>query len=174
MTYEVTEEGVFVDGVRVYVAFDRGNLWAMIRAPDKATFDDQALAVGLKIYQNQAQDAMTDPDTGEVLKPAVDASGPLITAPGATITEIGPHVITPGKYDNEGNELSPPILDTRHHVNFWLNSRLVGIGAWEKWALAWSQNGSSVTPNKSEQALELQGIELIDPATVYSPSNRLL
>ncbi len=174
MTYEVTEEGVFVDGVRVYVTFDRGNLWAMIRATDKATFDAQALSVGLKVHKNPAQPAVIDPETGEVIREAVEASGPLVSAPGVTIAELGPHVTTPGEYDDAGNEITPPVMDTRHHVNFWLNARLVEAGAWKRWALAWSYYGTKAKANKQEDALKYQGVELIDPATIASPSNRLL
>ena len=34
------------------------------------------------------------------------------------IDELGPIQLTPGTYDEEGVELTPPVLDTRHHVNF--------------------------------------------------------
>ncbi len=174
MTYEVTPEGVFVDGVKAYVTFDRGNLWAMVRAKDKATFDEQALAVGLKVYKHPAQPEVTDPETGEVIREAVEASGPLVSAPGVTIAELGPHVITPGEYDDEGNEIKAPKMDNRYHVNFWLNQQLVEIGKWEQWALAWSAYGSQAEANKQEVALKFQGVELVDPTTINSPSNRLL
>lgn len=130
-----------VDGVRVYAAMDRGNLWCMVRTPDKATFDAQALAVGLKIAEE---------------------SGTLIPAPGVTITEIGELLLSDGT------------VDTRYHANFWLNARLVAKGLWTQWALAWTLNGQTVTPNNQEQGVEFQGIELIDPATVTSPSNVML
>jgi hypothetical protein len=34
------------------------------------------------------------------------------------IDEVGSIEVTPGAYDEEGNELTPPVMDTRHHVNF--------------------------------------------------------
>ena len=167
-------QGTYVDGTRVYVSIEGGRLWAMVRATDKDTFDTKALEVGLKVYQNPAVPAVIDPETEEVITPAVPASGPLIPAPGVTITEMGPHVLIPGTYDEDGNELTPPTLDNRHHVNFWLNPALVERGLWKQWALAWTANGSAVVPNNNEEAIAFQGIELIDPQTVTSPANRML
>lgn len=175
MTYEITEEGdVLVDGTKVYVTFDRGNLWAMIRAQDKATFDQQALAVKLKVHKFPAQPAVIDPETGETIKEAVEASGPLVPFPGCTIAEMGPHILTPGEHDEEGNEITPPVVDDRYHVNFWLSPELVAVGQWKQWALAWTANGTPAPANNEEKALEFQGVELIDPATVKNPVNRLL
>ena len=34
------------------------------------------------------------------------------------IDEIGPLVITPGVYDEEGVEITPPVIDNGHHINF--------------------------------------------------------
>ena len=72
-----TQQHLEVDGVRVYTTLEGGLLSCMVRATDKATFDAQALAVGLKVYQNPAIPAVIDPETGEVITPAVPASGPL-------------------------------------------------------------------------------------------------
>lgn len=163
-----------VDGVRVYVAVEGGRLWAMVRATDEDTFNAQALAVGLKVYQNPEQPAVVDPETGEVITPAVPASGPLVPAPGVTITEIGPLVLTPGTYDEEGHELTPPVMDNRYHANFWLGPAAVERGAWKLWGVAWTQNGQPVNPNNAEEGVSYGGIELIDPLTVSSPSNVLL
>ena len=174
MTHEITEEGVFVDGTRVFVTFDRGNLWAMTRATDKDTFDALALEVGLKVHKNPAQPAVIDPVTEEVIREAVEASGPLVPAKGVTIAEMGPHVITPGEYDEDGNEITAPVMDERYHVNFWLAPWLVQRGAWEGWALAWTLNGTEAPSNAQEVALDFRGIELIDPSTIRSPSNKLL
>jgi hypothetical protein len=51
---------------------------------------------------------------------------------------------------------------------------LVERGLWEQWALTWTQNGQPAQANHNEEAVEYQGIELIDPATVTTPSNILL
>lgn len=163
-----------IDGTRVYVSLEGGRLWAMVRATDQATFDAKALEVGLKVYTNPAEPAIIDPETGEVLFPAEPPSGPLIPAPGVTITEMGPHVLVPGTYDENGNEVTAPVLDTRYHANFWLGPHLVERGNWKQWALAWTLNGYQVSPNNQEEAVEFQGIELIDPQTVTSPANRML
>jgi hypothetical protein len=158
---------------RLYVSLEGGRLWAMLRATDKATFDAQALAVGLKVYANPAQEEVLD-EEGNVVTPAVPASGPLLPAPGVTITELGPLVLVPGVYSQEDTEVTPPVMDNRYHVNFWLAPSVVERGLWKQWALAWTENGQPVTPNKSEEGVEYAGIELIDPRTVSSPSNVLL
>lgn len=154
MSYEVTESGVFVESHRVYVAIRGGVLKAMVRATDKATFDAQAVSVGLKV---------TDEETG-ALKPA----------PGVTITEMGPYVLNPATYDADGNVTTPAEVGDRYHVNFWLSPDLVEVGKWEGWALAWSFYGQDGVPNKNEQSLVYDGIELIDPMTVPTPHNVLL
>jgi len=127
-------EHLEVDGVRVYAAMDRGNLWCMVRTPDKATFDAQALAVGLKVHTNPAQPAVLAPETQEVITPAVEASGTLIPAQGVTITEIGNLVLVPAVIDDENNIITPAVTDGRFHANFWLNADLVKLGGWKQWA----------------------------------------
>jgi len=166
-------EHLEVDGVRVYAALNGGVLACMVRATDQATFDAQALAVKLKVYTNPAQDEVLD-EEGNVVTPAVPASGPLIPAPGVTITEIGPLVLTPGTYAEDGTEITPPVMDNRYHANFWIGPAGVERGAWKQWGIAWTQNGQPVNPNNAEEGVAYGGIELIDPLTVSSPSNVLL
>lgn len=164
---------LIMDNVRIYGALDRGNLWCMIRATDKATFDAQAIDVGLKVHMNPAVPAVTDPETGEIITPAVEASGPVMPARGVTITELGPHVLTPAAYDADGVVVTPAVLDTRYHVNFWLDAEMVAGGAWMRWATMWSYYGDAIKPNNAEDGTAMQGIELIDPGTVNAPVNIL-
>jgi hypothetical protein len=166
-------EQLIIDGVRIYATMDRGSLWCMVRAADKATFDAQALGVKLKVYTNPAQAEVLD-EAGTVVTAAVPASGPLISAPDVTITEIGSHVLTAGVYDADGNETTAPVIDTRYHANFWLGPKVVARGEWMVWATLWTHNGSAIVANKLEDGTAMRGIELIDPRTIASPSNRLL
>lgn len=139
--------------VEVFAAFNGGSLLCMTRSPDRATFEAVALSVGL----------MEQDEAGEIR--------PL---GGITIAHLGALILTPGTYDEGGNELTAPVLDTRHHANFWLPPHMVERGLWKKWAVAWTHQGEQVAErNKAEDALTLNGIELIDPATVASPANRL-
>jgi cytosine/adenosine deaminase-related metal-dependent hydrolase len=167
-------EPLIMDGVRIYGMLDRGNLWCMIRATDKATFDAQALDVGLTVHMNPAVPAVTDPETGDIITPAVEASGPIVPARGVTITELGPHVLTPAVYDVDGAVVTPAVLDTRHHVNFWLNADIVARGEWMRWSTYWTYYGAVIIPNNAEDGADVLGIELIDPATVDNPRNVLL
>jgi len=154
MTHEVAPEGVIVDGTRVFVEINaHGHLRSMTRSQDQATFRAMAMSAGL-------------------LK--LDESDRYRSTRGVTLTETGPMVITPGEYAEDGTVITPPVMDTRHHADFWLHRDLVAKGAWQAWALDWTLNGTKAKANKQEDALEYQGVELIDPATVASPSNRLL
>jgi hypothetical protein len=47
--------------------------------------------------------------------------------PGFAVDEIGPIVLTPGTYDEQGNELTAPVMDTWH----WVNLRIHGVKAIE-------------------------------------------
>lgn len=166
---------ITVNGTAVNAAWNGGSLLFMVRAADRATFDAVAKSVGLLVHQSPGAPAVTDPETGETIREAVEPSGPLVPARGVTIARLGPMVLVPGEYDEEGNEITPPTLDERYHVNFWLPPRVVEGNEWQTWATAWTQNGEPVADtNKNESALIMNGIELIDPATVTSPSNVLL
>jgi hypothetical protein len=165
-------EQLIIDGVRIYAVMDRGSLWCMVRATDKATFDAYALAVKIKVYTNPAQDEVLD-EEGNVVTAAVPASGPLISAPDVTITEIGSHVLTAGVYDANGNETTAPVLDTRYHVNFWLGPAMVARGEWMQWAKLWTHYGDAIVANAQEDGTAMRGIEWIDPATVAHHVNRL-
>lgn len=154
MAYELKEDGsVWVDGLRVFVAFDRGNLAAMLRCVDKATFESAAVDVGLM---------------------RVNEDGILTPQAGTTITELGRYVLSPAVIDEQGNELTPPVTDNRYHVNLWLPPKTVANGRWQQWALQWTLFGSYATPNKDEVAKALSGVELIDPLTIGDPFNKLL
>jgi len=151
-----------------------GVLWQMVRCPDEATFDAVALAVGLTVYTTPAQPAIIDAD-GQEIAPAVPASGPVIPAPHTTITKIGNIVLTPAVTDAEGNIATPAVLDTRFHANFWLGPEVVARGLWKKLAITWTQNGTEVAEsNRHEAAVKFQGVELIDPDSISTPSNVLL
>ncbi|WEX10275.1 hypothetical protein [Chelativorans sp. AA-79] len=41
----------------------------------------------------------------------------LTSGEGFSLDIIGPVVITPGEYDEDGTEITPPVLDERFHVN---------------------------------------------------------
>ena len=154
MAYELREDGtVWVDGVRVFVAFDRGSLWAMIRCTDKATFDAAALSVGLRYLNDEGQ---------------------VVTPRGTTVAELGPYVLTHAVLDANGNETTPAVLDSRYHVNFWLSPDAMARGNWETWAVQWTTLGTDAPANNQEVAKALNGVELIDPGTINQVANRLL
>lgn len=174
MTYTDETGRLYVDETPVYAKLSGGVLHCMIRCTDEATFETVGLQVGLLRYENPAQDAVVDPETGEEITPAVPASGAIIPTQGNTVTRLGSHVITPATYDEEGNEVTPAVMDNRFHVNFWLSPEATKRGEWEAWIVQWMLNGTLAEQNKSEVALLYQGVEVIDPASISSPSNVLL
>jgi len=124
-------------------------------------------------YSEPGSEAVVDAE-GNVIQEAVPPSGDLVPILDATITELGFYVITPGTYDEDGNEISPPVLDNRFHVNFWLGPSIVARNQWQEWILAWMANGQAAAANKDETAITYNGVELIDPVTVGTRANILL
>jgi len=157
----------------VYAKLSGGVLHCMVRTVDEATFDAVGLSVGLLSYENPAQPEVLDED-GNVVQEAVEASGAIVPSAGNTVTRIGAHVITPAVLDDEGNEVTPAVTDDRYHVNFWLGADVVARGAWKPWIIQWMASDINGTPNKDESSLAMNGIELIDPLSVTTPSNVLL
>lgn len=144
--------------VEVYVRIAGGFVDAIIRAPNRDTFDAAARARGL-YYQDDA--------------------GEWNLSSGVHLDHLGPVMLTPGTYDADGNELTAPVFDKRHHVNmriappalYRLEDDGSGLQRWEVTALLWTQNGTPVEQvNADEVALALYDVELIDPTTIRSPS----
>jgi hypothetical protein len=168
MSYNLgTEE----NPILVLVNFSGGMLDAVVRATDEATFEAAARWAELKY---EVTETVTDPETGET---TTQGTGEWATAKGVHIDHLGPVVITPGTYDAEGNELTAPVVDTRHHVNIRLTEPALsrvddyGVIKWEKWAMAWSLGGEDDTQiNAQEVGKVMQGVSLIDPDTIATPS----
>ena len=81
-------------------------------------------------------------------------------------------MLTPGTYDEDGNELTAPIFDARYHANILLGPGIVARGTWKEPLLNYYHNGALVgEKNAEEVAYEVGGVELIDPDTIRSPSN---
>lgn len=164
---------LLLDDQRVYATLSGGILSVMMRATNRDTFLAMAEYVGLMVHANPGVEAVLN-EEGNVIQEAVEPSGPLVPIRDVTITELGPYVITPGTYDDEGREVSAPVLDNRHHVNLWLGPTVVARNQWQAWLLQWMANGDEAQQNKHEDAIKFQGIELIDPATVETRANVLL
>jgi len=82
-------------------------------------------------------------------------------------------MLTLGSYDEEGNQLTAPTFDSRYHANILLGPAIVARGTWKEPLLNYYHNGALVgEKNAEEVAYEVGGVELIDPATIRSPSNR--
>ena len=104
-----------------------------------------------------------------------DAEGAYQAANGVQIDEVGPVVITAGTYNEEDVEVTPPVVDARHHVNFRLSGSALtnedefGVLKWQKWAMAWTFSGDpDHDKNANEDAMKLYGVSLIDPDTISS------
>lgn len=154
MTYEVREDGVYVDGTRIYARMEGGYLFCMVRARDEATFWAVGSTVGLTVVNDAGETVphhnitlVTEKDgvPRPALVPAVEVDGVITT---------------------------PPVFDSRFHANFWLNPDAVAGGAWETWGKQWTLNGQDVlVKNADENAKAMNNVELIDPYSVNSQSN---
>jgi hypothetical protein len=169
-------QGTFINDTRVFVTASGSQVDAILRCPDRATFDAVALMVGLTYEETET--VVIDEETGET---AEQPTGNILVAKGVEIDHIGPVTITPGTYDAEGNELTAPVMDTRHHVNFRLmppaSERLDENGnlRWHEWALAWTTQGTDdPAVNAAEQAKVLHDIALINPLSIKTPSRVFL
>jgi len=79
---------------------------------------------------------------------------------------------TPGTYDDDGNELTAPVFDSRYHANILLGPGIVARGTWKWPLLNYHSHGQLVTDkNREELAYVMNGVELIDPDTIRSPAN---
>jgi hypothetical protein len=171
-----TPSGTFIGDTRVYVTASGSQIDAILRCPDRATFDAVALLVGLTYEETQT--VVIDEETGETEE---QKTGNILVAKGLEIDHLGPVTITPGIYDDEGNPITAPVTDPRHHVNFRLTPPASeqldenGNPRWHEWALAWSLNGTDdPTINAAEQAKVLHDIALIDPLSIKTPSRVFL
>lgn len=168
MSYNLgTEESPIL----VLVRMSGGMLDAVVRATDEATFEAAARWAELKY---EVMETVTDPETGETTE---QGTGEWATAKGVHINHLGPVVITPGTYGEDGTELTAPVMDNRHHVNIRLTDPALsrvdeyGVIKWEKWAMAWSLGGEvDMEINANEVGKVMQGVSLIDPDTIASPS----
>ena len=128
--------------VEVFVRITDGYVDAMLRAAYRSAWIDAARVNGL-----------------------IDAEGNPVD--GVTIDEIGDVVVTPATYDDAGNQLTPPDIDNRYHVNLRIRADL----NWQAIALNWMAHGNDdAVANKDEETRTLSRVSLIDPDTINSPS----
>ena len=158
--------------VEVFVRLRGGLVEAIVRAADRATFDAAALWRGITY---NVVETTYDPETGESVDVVTDE---VELSEGITLDHIGPVVITPGTYDADGVEITPPVIDNRHHVNMQiappaldkLDDAIPTLKRWQVTAIMWSRNGAdAVDVNASERAKVLSEVELIDPDSIGSP-----
>lgn len=160
--------------ILVFVNHSGGVLDASLRCKDRAAFDAAAKHAGL-LYE------VTETAVDEEGVSTTVGTGEFALSKGVDIDHIGPVVLTPATHDSEGVVVTPAVLDNRHHVNFRLTeSALTGVDQygvlnWHKWSMAWTVGGTLDTePNKSEVAVSLYEVSLIDPATITSIARRWL
>lgn len=138
----------------------------LTRAASAEVTEALARQVGLYI-----EGRVTDPETGEKV-----GTGEWSLAPGVEMSRVGAITLTPAVLDESGEVVTPAVMDDRDHVNWRLyppastNVDLEGNVRWHSWALMWSTQGTAETPNTSEDAVALNGIALIDPDSITTPT----
>lgn len=168
MAYNI---GTQEDPMIVYVSFVGGIVDAIVRAKDEASFIKAAKAAEL-LYE--VTTVVTDESTGETVE---RGTGEWLWSKGVNIDMIGPVTIKEAVYDEKGDIITPPVLDTRYHANIRISSPSVdrvdadGNKKWHKWAYAWTKNGvDDATKNANENAKVFLDVALIDPDSIRSPS----
>ncbi len=132
----------------VLMQFDASGKYACaeIRAPSRDAWDFAAVYFGLA----------SPTDDGES----------LLYRRGVFVDHLGPVAVVEATYDEDGTELTPATLDTRHHLNLVVPRHTV---SWEAFALQWTRDGvTDADPNASEDARWLNNIALINRETISS------
>lgn len=163
------------DDVDVFVALHGGMVDAICRATDEAAFEAAALSQNIYVKE---METITDENGVQVEQPVLDENGQEIIRPaqGVNVDVIGPAMVTAGTYDADGNELTPPVMDTRYHVNLRIagqalvNSDADGYPNWKTTAITWTVTGvDDAQVNASESAKILSNVGLIDPESIWTP-----
>jgi len=162
---------ILINDQEAFVSLTGGMVDAIVRAPDRETFLEVARTV--ELYY-EVMETVTDPDTGETSQVG---TGEWQVGKGINIDHLGSVVITPGTYDEDGNELTAPVMDNRHHVNIRLAPPATeklddnGNPKWHGWAVAWTQNGQpDPDVNATEEARVYNQVALIDPDSINTPT----
>ena len=143
--------------VPIYARQGPGYVDTVVRATSRAAFEQAALSRGIMI----------------------EVDGAAVPSPGVSLDHLGAVVVTPGTYDADGAEITPPVLDPRHHVNMRISEPALSVpdadfpsvASWVMTGIAWSVNGTDDEQiNAAESAKVLFGVALIDPDSINSPS----
>ena len=163
------------DDVSVNLQWSGGMIDAEVRATDEAAFVAAALQQGIYVREMQT---VVDDDGVETEEPVLDEDGNEIIRPaaGVNVSVIGPVVVVPATYDDEGNELTPPVMDNRYHVNLRMAGPALtaadenGYPDWQTTAILWTESGVADTEiNSHESALIVEDVGLIDPESIDTP-----
>lgn len=163
------------EDVSVNLAEGGGMIDAQVRATDEASF--VAAALDRKLYVKEMQ-TVVDDDGVESEEPALDADGNEIIRPaeGVNVSVLGPVVVTPGTYEDDGTETSPPVIDSRYHLNLRLTGAALqesdenGYPNWKALGIAWTTSGVADTEvNSHESSLIFSDVGLIDPESIDTP-----
>lgn len=96
-----------------------------------------------------------------------DEEGQTVPVEGVHLDLIGPIVITPAVLSEDGlTVLTSAEMDERTHINL----RIRGDVDWQSFALDWAQDGTAAPANAGEQGVTLNGLTMIDPDSLSSPS----
>lgn len=158
------------DGTEVecFVAEHNGMIDALLRADTEEVWTAAAISAEILEYATARK---ADGSTETFLRPVK----------GNNIGVLGPVIITPGEYDEEGNELVAPVMDNRYHVNLRVAEPALskvndgGYPKWKETVLAWMNFGvDDTTSNKNEVGKKLSAVTLIDPTSIQTPAQKWL
>lgn len=166
VTYELVPSGESPNGVIALFANNVGGMLdAYVRADDLATFEAGALDRGLT-YEETVK--VVDPETGEV---TYEKTGEIAMGTGVEFSRLGSVVIVPAEVDEDGNEITPAVMDNRYHVNIRLHGwalekpdEVLPMPEYLATLIMWSEYGvNDEQINNVEQGKVIGGISLLNP-----------
>lgn len=91
----------------------------------------------------------------------------LVPVFGVNLDVIGPIVIAPAVLGEDGETVVvPAVMDNRTHINMRVMTSL----DWQPFALDWVTKGAMADPNSNEACVTYEGLTMIDPNSLSSPS----
>ena len=171
---------------------------AIVSVPPNATAVPASIVSGVLVVMLRAETREhlhANMIESGVLVPVLDdegeETGQYARGPGVCgLTEIGYPVLVRGEYDEEGNEITPPVMDDLYHANFWLDQATTAGDSWKAAARNYAHDTMSITSKgggkakrkrrvkthtrqrKREVCGTYNFVEAVDPDTVATPMNR--
>jgi len=180
----------FINGIEVYADVitdpDTDKVLCVtfaLNAPSRAQIEAAAIAKNMMVTRQETRKnilapASYDPETGDVITAEVSEIEVLREwvedARGANCFDVDV-VLVPAVHNEEGDLITPAVLDTAHNCNLRIGEPLIsrkdetGWFLWELLLLEWMGLGVPGTVNGKVPGLIMSEVSLVDLSKVASP-----